>query len=455
MKMKRNNVASSYRDPSGFIFKKNGQIFRQINKSYQENYDLLIDSELYARLVKEKLLIPHKEVGKNIIRPEQIQFISYPYEWSFSELKDAALLTLRIQQISLDYGMSLKDATSFNVQFHNGCPIFIDTLSFEKYKPGVPWIAYRQFCEQFLAPLSLMAYKDVRISQLLVSGVGSIPIDLAAKLLPLKAKFNFPLLLHIFAQAGSQTKINNLTSREHKTIGMSLNAMKELINNLESAVKSLELPKEKTVWNTYYEDNNNYSSKAFSSKKDLVKKYLTQIKPKLVWDAGANDGTFSKISADLNALTLSFDNDYAVVENNYLRIKKTKEKNILPLFIDLIKPSPAVGWNLMERESFFERSSPDVILALALIHHLAIAANLPLSMLAEFFSEHSKYLIIEFVPKEDSQVKLLLAAREDIFPDYNQKSFELEFSKYFSISKKSQVAGSDRILYLMKSKSFK
>ena len=233
---------------------------------------------------------------------------------------------------------------------------------------------------------------------------------------------------------------------------MSLNAMKELVDNLESAVKSLKLPGNNTVWNSYYQDNNNYSTRAMKSKENLVRKYLKTVKPKLVWDAGADDGRFSKISAELGVLTISFDNDHSVIERNYLESGKNKDDKILPLFIDLVKPTPAIGWDNLERESFFERSHPDIILALALIHHLAIANNLPLPMIAEFFAKHSSNLIIEFVPKEDSQVRLLLTAREDIFPDYDIDNFEKEFSKYFQIKSKSKVDGSDRVIYLMKSK---
>ncbi|MCL4353545.1 SAM-dependent methyltransferase [Patescibacteria group bacterium] len=412
-----------------------------------------MDSGLYKELIKQGLLIPHKELGKGVIKPLQIPFISYPYEWSFSEFKDAALLTLKIQKIALNYGISLKDATSFNVQFLNGKPIFIDTLSFEKYKDGVPWIAYRQFCEQFLGPLALMSYRDPRISGLLVGGVGSIPLDLAASLLPIRAKFNPTLLLHIFAQTASQNRVNNLSIKNNqKSIKVGLGAMKELIDSLESSVKSLKLSSSKTTWGSYYFDNNNYLGVSMKSKKNLVTKYLKNIRPKLVWDAGANDGTFSRISANLGALTISFDNDYEAVENNYLQVKKNAEKNILPLFVDLIKPSPAIGWNLNERNSFFGRKKTDTILALALIHHLAIAGNLPLGMIAEFFAQITDNLIIEFIPKEDSQVKLLLAAREDIFPDYNQEIFEQEFSRYFTIKSKDKIASSLRTLYLMKRK---
>lgn len=401
------------------------------------------------------MLIPHGEVNQKIIKPEKIPFISYPYEWSFGQLKDAALLTLKIQKIAMRFGMSLKDATSFNVQFLNGKPIFIDTLSFEKYKEGASWIAYRQFCEQFLAPLALMTYRDARLSKLLIAGVGSIPLDLAAKLLPLRAKLKPSLFMHIFMQARAQIKPDKLSAKKGKTpIGLSKNAMLELIDNLENSVNGLTFNSDKTIWTSYYskeEKINNYSNLALDSKKKIVKKYLREVNPKLVWDLGANDGTFSRIAARRGALVVSLDNDYSVVEKNYLLVKKNKEKNILPLWLDIVNPTPALGWVGKERDSFLNRPSPDIILALALIHHLAIANNIPISQIAEFFAKKCKWLIIEFIPKGDTQVGLLLANREDIFPYYDRENFEKEFGKFFSIKNQSKILDSKRIVYLMRS----
>src|SRR3989344_1736436 len=212
--MKTNDLPSSYKDPSGTVFVKNGDVYRQINLSYKDNYDLLRSSGLYDHLVGAKLLIPHEELPKDkridsaykIIKPIMIPFISYPYEWSFSMFQDAALTTLSIQKTALNYGLSLKDATPFNVQFFRGRPIFIDTLSFEKYNPGLPWVAYRQFCESFLAPLSLMAYKDVRLTKLMITFLGIIPLDLASRLLPVSATLNPSILIHVKLHASSQKK---------------------------------------------------------------------------------------------------------------------------------------------------------------------------------------------------------------------------------------------------------
>ena len=207
------NIVSSFRDPSGFLFYKNNLIYRQVNISYKENYDHLMESGLYKILINKKLLIPHREVDASslsdrksykTIKPELIPFISYPYEWSFSQLKNAALTAIKIQKYSLDFGMSLKDCSAYNIQFFNGKPIFIDTLSFEKFKPNKPWIAYRQFCQHFLAPLALMSCKDIRLNQLFKIYIDGIPLDLASSLLPIKTYFKFFLLTHIHLHAKSQ-----------------------------------------------------------------------------------------------------------------------------------------------------------------------------------------------------------------------------------------------------------
>ena len=192
--------SSSFRDPAGFIFFHNGEIFRQINQVCREDFDLLITSGLYERLTKKRKLVSHKEIetslqnqqsGYKIIKPEKIKFISYPYEWSFSQLKDAALLTLNIEKEALNFGMSLKDASAYNIQFQDGHPILIDTLSFTKYISGEPWIAYKQFCQHFLAPLALISQNDVRLSELLKSYIDGIPLDLTSKLLPFSTKIKF------------------------------------------------------------------------------------------------------------------------------------------------------------------------------------------------------------------------------------------------------------------------
>lgn len=453
----KNEHPSSFRDPSGFVYTENGKILRQVNFFYQENYDNLIKSGLYQDLVNRRLLISHKVIPvKNgckdiykILQPQPIPFISYPYEWSFGMLKDAALLTLKIQKIALEHDMSLKDATGFNVQFQNGKPIFIDTLSFEKYEEDCPWIAYKQFCEQFLAPLALMAHVDVRLCALLKSNLNGIPLDLSSKLLPLKAKLNLSLFLHIHSHAKSQQKHASTALNKSPLKKFGRTSHLGLIDNLESGINSLSLNLKKTTWSDYY-SKTNYADSSFQMKAKIVSEFLGISKTKYVWDLGANDGHFSRLAAKLASLVVSIDNDTAVVEKNYQEIKKNSETNILPLIIDLTNPTPAIGWESMERDSFTKRPHPDTILALALIHHLAITNNVPLQSIAKFLAGICTYLIIEFIPKNDSQVKILLQSRQDIFPNYTQESFESEFSRLFKILQKKPVAGTSRTIYLLK-----
>ncbi len=456
------NIPSSFRDPSGFLFYQDGVIYRQINHIYKENYDFLTYSGLYKTLVDAELLIHHEEVDLDypkhdnvykIIRPEPIQFVSYPYEWCFSQLKDAALLTLEIQKKSLNSGMILKDASAYNIQFRKGKPIFIDTLSFEKYCEGKPWAAYRQFCQHFLAPLALMRYTDMQLNQLFRVYIDGVPLYLASKLLPFQTRLKFSLLTHIHLHAKSQkhfadTSLDKDKIKKMKKYKFSHTSMLRFVDYLESAVKKLKWKPQHTEWGDYYEDTN-YSKDAIYHKKELVAKYLDKANAKIVWDLGANIGLFSRIASDRGIQTISFDIDSTAVEKNYLKCVGKGETNNLPLLRDLTNPSPNMGWQNRERMSIIERNPADTVFALALIHHLAISNNLPLNMIADFFSQICNTLIIEFVPKNDSQVQRLLSFREDIFPNYTQRTFEKAFDKYFAIQDFEKIRDTKRTLYLM------
>lgn len=454
-------LSSSFRDPSGFIYKRGDVIYRQINLVYKDDYDFFKSSGLCDKLQKELLLIGHKEVDLNfaydkraykVIKPVFVPFISYPYDWCFSMLKDAALLTLSIQRIALEHGMSLKDASAFNIQFLNGKPIFIDTLSYEKYKEGEPWVAYKQFCQHFVAPLSLMALTDLRLNQLLKVYLDGIPLDLASKLLPKNSYINFPILSHIHLHAKSQAKYaDKQINVKKQNIKFTKIQMLALIDNLYSSLAKLQFKKTKTEWGEYYTFTN-YKKKSFGIKGDIVKEMTKKCKPKIVWDLGANDGYFSRIVASCGALTVASDIDTIAVEKNYLQVKKNKDKNIIPIILDLTNPTSSYGWANKERDSLVQRGPADLAMALALIHHLAIGNNLPFGKIASFFSEICNYLIIEFVPKTDSQVKILLASREDIFHEYSQENFEKVFSNYFSLISKKRVENSLRTIYLYKKK---
>lgn len=450
-------LPSSFRDPSGFVFEENGVVYRKVRASYQRHYAHLIASGLYGNLIAARLLVVHDEsdIEANrtastfkILKPAKVPFISYPYEWSFGQLKSAALTTLRIQKMSLACGMSLKDSSAFNIQFIGSKPTFIDTLSFELYEEGKPWVAYKQFCQHFLAPLALMAYVDLRLNRLLQSHIDGVPLDLASKLLPKRCYLNLGLLMHIFLHVRSQQAFAGKVMQGAKQ-NFPKRALLWLLDSLEECVRGLSLPSSQSTWSGYYEDNN-YSESAAESKAVIVKELLGKTKPATVWDFGANTGRFSRIAAELGAFTVSIDMDPLCVQHSFFQGATERDSRILPLVMDLTAPTPAIGWSNNERSSLIERGPCDTAMGLALVHHLAIGNNLPFERIAEFFSMVCKNLIIEFVPKTDSQVARLLSSREDVFAGYSQEAFEAEFQKRFEIVERRLVEGSRRTIYLMR-----
>jgi len=459
MKEVFNRLSSSFRDPSGFLFLENGTLFRSINRLYQQNYDHLIQSGLYNKLVENDLLIPHKEVQcasekkddeYKIIQPDLVPFISYPYEWCFSQLKDAALALIKIQKQALDYNMVLKDASAYNIQFNKGKPILIDTLSFEIYKENRPWVAYLQFCKHFLAPLSLMSSCDIRLNKLLRIYIDGLPLDLVSRLLPISTWFKIALLSHIHLHA--KAKKRYAAKASSRTVNkVSKHSLIALIHHLESAIANMQWRPKRTEWADYYNETN-YSVNAMNHKKRLVEAYLIESKPRTVWDLGANTGVFSRIATAKDIDTIAFDVDPAAVEKNYRQMRENNEIKILPLCLDLTNPSPSIGWANAERFSLIERGPADMTFALALIHHLAITNNVPFSNIAAFLSQLCRFLIIEFVPKNDSQVQRLLLTREDIFCDYNQENFEQIFSHHFLILRSQALPDSLRTIYFMRRK---
>lgn len=461
--MKNNSrLDSSFRDPNGFIFIREGVLYRQVNQSYASEYSRLMESGLYNKLTGAGLLISHVEADVQpvesapafkVIQPGYISFISYPYEWPFGMLKAAARTTLAIQKRALNAGMTLKDASAYNIQFIRGKATLIDSLSFDIYNEGEPWVAYRQFCQHFLAPLALMAYTDIRLNQLSRIYIDGLPLDLASRLLPFRSRFSLGLFTHLHLHARLQKRYAGQPGQQKPSGGkMTRQAMLGLIDSLDGTVKKLNWRPTGTEWGGYYEITN-YSEAAFQHKRELITDWISRIGPKSVWDLGANDGTFSRLASDQGIFTVAFDIDPAAVERNYRRTRSNKEQNILPLLLDLANPSPAIGWHNRERDALLERAPVDMVLALALIHHLAISNNVPLPQLADFFADTGKWLIIEFVPKSDSQVHKLLASRKDIFSSYTRESFEAAFAERFLICEKIPIKESERFLYLMEKRA--
>jgi ribosomal protein L11 methylase PrmA len=462
---------ASFRDPDGFVFVRDGVFYRQVTQTGRRAYDSLRESGLHDELVGDGLLLADAEVEPDlapqldayrVLRPQQLPFVSYPYEWSFSQLRDAALLTLDAERRALARGLSLKDASAYNVQYVDGRSVLIDSLSFEPYVEGEPWIAYRQFCQHFLAPLALMSRVDVRLGGLLERHIDGIPLDLAASLLPLRTRLSVGLGVHIHAHAWSSRRHERdgeagrgSEVRSAKAARVSLRERRNLVDSLRDAVKGCSLRSMQTAWSDYYE-RTNYSDEAMAAKVAAVTGFVERVGPSVVWDLGANIGRFSRIAAERGALAVAWDADPIAVDACYRMSRDEPVARLLPLLVDLTNPSPDLGWLASERAGFFTRatpgpgrSAPDLVLALGLIHHLAIGNNVPLQGVADLLARLGRHAVVEWIPKEDSQVGRLLASRRDIFPDYTWDGFRRAFQRRFRFAESAPVSGSVRRLELL------
>jgi ribosomal protein L11 methylase PrmA len=448
----------SFRDPSGFIYRRDGVIHRQVSSSFADRWDDLQASGLLASLQAQGILVPHAVVSTEqalerehahvVLEPEPIDFISYPYEWSFGELVDAALLTLEAQSQAMAAGFTLRDATAYNVQFRHGKPILIDTLSFERATPGSPWIAYRQFCEQFLAPLALMAFRDVRCGVLLRDYLDGIPLDLAAGLLPWRTRLNLGLGSHIHAHARAQRRYEGRTDVGATIRRPALSPLKQaaFLDSLRRTIEGLRWEPTGTEW-ADYADHTSYGDVAAAEKDAIVRRLLEAAGGTVVWDMGANTGRFSRIASDLGRRVVAWDIDPAATEQHYRAVRRDDVTTVLPLLGDLANPSPGLGWALAERRSILDRADADVVLALALVHHLAIGRNVPFGHLASMLAALGRNVIIEFVPRSDSMVQRLLATREDVFPDYTIDAFRAAFQRQYEVRAEVPIEETTRTLF--------
>jgi hypothetical protein len=386
-----------------------------------------------------------------VIRPRELAFISYPYEWCFSHLREAALVTLDLQARALRRGMRLRDASAYNIQFDAGRPVLIDTLSFEPADPREPWPAYRQFCEHFLAPLVLVAYLDARLALLAREFIDGIPLDLAARLLPGRTRLRPGLLAHVHAHARAQRRSSDrgtATSELRSSRGrMSALGQEALLDSLRRTVEGLRW-KEAGQW-VDYGIQTSYSERAAASKRHIVERMLASCDGPMAWDIGANVGTYSGVAASAGKRVLAFDQDAGSVERHWRALGGEARGAILPLVLDLTNPSPSLGWALRERQSILDRGPADVVMALALVHHLAIGNNVPLPRIAAALAEMGRRVIVEFVPKEDPMTQRLLAAREDIFVSYSLEAFRAALSAEFRIVEEVAVEDSLRTIFLV------
>ncbi len=439
---------ASYRDPAGYIFTQDGVLYRAVQSAYAPAYEHLMGSGLYASLMSKKLMIPHEEVSLaadawKVLKPQRLDTWSYPYEWCFGQLKDAALATLELALAGLGHGMILKDATAYNIQFVQGKAALIDTLSFALYEEGQPWQAFRQFCDHFLNPLLAMQALPGLSPAVLMAYPDGLPTALTARLLPWKKRLSFNHQLYVYLAASTAGK-----SSEGRSIRIPKAKIIQNLAQLKSFISSLELAPVKSVWNHYYEET--ILSRAYLDyKTTAVRSLLQELKPQRVTDVGCNTGAFSLLAAEVAEEVIALDFDALSIEQLYAQ----RKPNIYPMVADIAYPTPALGWANAERQPLTARIGADAVLALALVHHLALTANVPLPFISRMFAEITRrWLIIEFVPKKDPRAQQLLAGKGDIFPHYTQADFELVFEVDFHIARRLPMEGSGRMLYLMEKK---
>ena len=384
-----------------------------------------------------------------VLRHERIPFVSYPYEWSFSMLRDAALLELDLLLAALDEGLTLKDASPYNVQFRGARPVLIDVGSFERLRPGEAWAGYRQFCTLFLNPLLLQALRGVPFNARLRGSVDGIEPDELRRLLSRRDLVRRGVFTHVRLHASLERRYADRrrdVRGELRDAGFSLELVRANARKLAKLVRGLEWEPD-SHWTAY--DAPGYEREDEERKAEFVREAASAVRPGLLWDLGCNDGRYTRVAVEHADYAVALDADPGVVELLYRALRGEASERILPLVVNLADPSPGLGWRGLERKPLPERGRPGLILALALVHHLAIAANVPLAELLDWLRSLGGALVVEFVEPEDGMARRLLAAkREGSHPDYRRDVFERLLDERFTVERSVELAAGRRVLYL-------
>ncbi len=459
----------SFRDRNGRVVYSGDAVYRVLGASAFRNWRVLSASEIFRRFVDMGKLVATEEIDPGpeldsfgvageiagVLRHQRIPFISYPYEWSFGMLKDAALLHLELLSAALDDDLILKDASAFNVQWFGPRPTFIDIPSFEILEAGEPWVGYRQFCQMFLYPLFLQAYKDAPFRPWLRGSIDGIaPGDMNA-LMSARDRLRPGVFTHVYLQAKLQSR--HSASQENvkgqlKTAGFSKDLIRANVRRLERMIHKLQWTPGGSEWSDYAQSHN-YSDEDFDLKRTFVRDAVAARTRHIVWDLGANTGTFSRIAAKAGAYVVATDADHLAVERLYRALKEEGETQILPLVMNLADPSPNLGWRGLERKDLTTRGRPDLVMALALIHHMVISANIPMRDFVDWLADLGTDLIIEFVSKDDPMVHALLKNKEDNYFDYEIDYFENCLAQGFEIARRESLGSQTRTLYYAQNKN--
>jgi hypothetical protein len=458
----------SFRDRDSRVVVTPDAVYRVLSGTGAEDWRAFADSALREKLTTDGSLIGTEEVGADalgssadgilsgapeaVLRHERIPFVSYPYEWTFGMLRDAALTQLELELAALDEGLTLKDATPYNVQFRGATPVFIDIGSFERLREGEPWAGYRQFCMLYLYPLLFQAYKDIPFQPWLRGSIDGITPSEAANVFSLRDRLRRGVLTHVALHARLERRYEGReggdVKEEIKKANFKTELIKANVSRLHKLVSKLSWKAGDTAW-TNYRQQNTYTDADAERKAAFVREAATAANPSLTWDMGCNDGAYSRIAAEHSDYVIAFDYDHATVEALYRSLRADEEQRILPLVANLSDPSPGLGWRGVERRTLEERGTPDLVLALALIHHVSITANVPLAEVIDWLAELGATLVIEFPKRDDPMVRRLLSGkREGSNSDYELETFERLLGERFDVERSEQLPSGSRVLYL-------
>lgn len=455
----------SFRDPDSRVFLTDEGVFRALSERGREDWRALRSSSVFGELTGSGALVATDELEvavpdvvpgewAAVLRHERVPFVSYPYEWTFGMLRDAALLQLETLRRCLDEGLMLKDSSPYNVQWRGAAPVFVDVGSFERLRDGEPWVGYRQFCMLFLYPLMLQAYKGVPFHAWLRGSIDGITPAEFRGLISFRDRFRKGVTPHVVLHSRLERRYARVegrtVERDVRRAGFSAELIKANVRRLRKLVDRLDWDPGTSAWTGYREDNS-YADEDAARKAAFVGAVASARRRGMVWDLGANDGIYSRIAAPHAGAVLAMDADHPTVERLYRRLRSEGTGgagNILPLVVDVCDPSPDQGWRLTERRRLEVRGAPDLTLALALVHHIAITGNVPLAEVVRWLASLGGELVVEFPTREDPMVRRLLAGkREGLHADYEPELFERLLGDALEVRRREALPSGTRILF--------
>jgi len=451
----------SFRDRTARVFYHDGHIFRGLTATALKEWEALSASELFRTFSASGALVSTRQLDiaalpflanepwAGVLEHERLPFVSYPYEWSFEMLRDAALLQLDLVLAGLNEGIGLKDASAYNLQWKGASPVFVDIASFYKRAEREPWVGYRQFCQMFLYPLLVQAYRDVPFQPWMRGNIDGMDADVCLNMLSARDYLRGGVLAHVYLQAKAQ-KAYNSTTRDVRSdlnkAGFDTRIIRANAQRLRHLVAGLQWNPKQSTWSDYLKCGH-YEAADAAQKRDFVRDVAGARQWGLTWDIGCNVGVFSRIAADRSKSVVAMDADHLAIDKLYRTLKSERVSNILPLVINVTDPSPNLGWRNMERKRINERGRPDLVLALALIHHVVIGGNIPLAEFVQWLRDLGGDLVIEFVTRKDPMVETLLRNKDDHYTDYTEESFERELAARFRIARRQALGSGTRIMY--------